>query len=305
MTGITDIDKPPCDRLVVGYEGGVTGHDALSFADHWAHASGDPIFVVHVRAHEGLDFHRLQRERRAEADATARRRSERLLEQARTLTTAAVQVELVDLEAASAARGLSELLEPEREDGIPLMLLGSQEHRELRRTYPGSTAERLLQGAGASVAVVPWGYSEVPHREFSRIGVGFIDTPDGHAALDWSVRAASHLSVELTVVTVVPDTRIRGYADPSAFREGQREMFGEELRAAVDEASRLLGRPVEGRLLDGPVVDVLSELSLDDLDLLVVGSRGYGPVRRVLLGGVSSRLLRHSRLPVVVAPRAE
>ena len=43
----------------------------------------------------------------------------------------------------------------------------------------------------------------------------------------------------------------------------------------------------------------------DDCDLLVCGSRGYGPVRRVLLGGVSSRVVRHSKVPVVVTPRGD
>jgi nucleotide-binding universal stress UspA family protein len=38
--------------------------------------------------------------------------------------------------------------------------------------------------------------------------------------------------------------------------------------------------------------------------MLVCGSRGYGPIRRVLLGGVSARLVRRSRLPVMVVPRA-
>jgi nucleotide-binding universal stress UspA family protein len=40
-----------------------------------------------------------------------------------------------------------------------------------------------------------------------------------------------------------------------------------------------------------------------DADLLVCGSRAYGPLRRVLLGGVSSRLLRRSALPLLVVPR--
>jgi nucleotide-binding universal stress UspA family protein len=37
--------------------------------------------------------------------------------------------------------------------------------------------------------------------------------------------------------------------------------------------------------------------------VVVCGSRGYGPVRRVLLGGVSSRVVRHSWVPVLAVPR--
>ena len=51
------------------------------------------------------------------------------------------------------------------------------------------------------------------------------------------------------------------------------------------------------------VVDALADITPDAADLLICGSRGYGPARRVLLGGVSSRVLRHARVPVIVVPR--
>ena len=57
-------------------------------------------------------------------------------------------------------------------------------------------------------------------------------------------------------------------------------------------------------MLEGPVVDALADLRPDTVDLLVCGSRGYGPARRVLLGGVSARLLKNARVPVAVIPRA-
>jgi nucleotide-binding universal stress UspA family protein len=40
-----------------------------------------------------------------------------------------------------------------------------------------------------------------------------------------------------------------------------------------------------------------------DVDLLVCGSRGYGLLRHVLLGGVSGELLRHAECPLLVVPR--
>jgi len=58
-------------------------------------------------------------------------------------------------------------------------------------------------------------------------------------------------------------------------------------------------------VLTGNVVEVLAELDEDDVDVLFCGSRGYGPIRRVLLGGVSSRLVRHAKSPVVVVPRGD
>ena len=41
----------------------------------------------------------------------------------------------------------------------------------------------------------------------------------------------------------------------------------------------------------------------NDVDLLVCGSRGYGPLGSVLLGGVSRRLVHRAACPVIVVPR--
>jgi nucleotide-binding universal stress UspA family protein len=58
----------------------------------------------------------------------------------------------------------------------------------------------------------------------------------------------------------------------------------------------------ETRLEWGDAAPVLVEISRG-LDLLVLGSRAHSPVRRILLGGVSSDVLHGARCPVVVFPR--
>ena len=54
---------------------------------------------------------------------------------------------------------------------------------------------------------------------------------------------------------------------------------------------------------EGNPGEVLAERARD-LDLLVVGSRGRGPVRQALLGGVSSEVMRRATCPVLVVPRS-
>ena len=62
------------------------------------------------------------------------------------------------------------------------------------------------------------------------------------------------------------------------------------------------GVPVEvDAFLEDPA-DVLIRVS-EHLDLLVCGSRGYGPLRAVLLGGVTRRVTAAARCPVLVLPR--
>jgi nucleotide-binding universal stress UspA family protein len=80
-----------------------------------------------------------------------------------------------------------------------------------------------------------------------------------------------------------------------AFVASSREMFQQALAGGL---ARVGGRvEAEAELLEGEAVDTLATLDRRDADLLVCGSRAYGPLRRVLLGGVSTRLLRRSALP--------
>ena len=115
---------------------------------------------------------------------------------------------------------------------------------------------------------------------------------------------ALELKAELQLVTVVPDTRVSpAMGEPSVYRDEQREAF----EGALKEAERPTlpeGRYGPRGYWAGPVVDAFADLRPEDADVLVCGSRGYGPARRVLLGGVSSRLLRHARIPVIVVPRS-
>ncbi len=285
-------------RVVVGYEGGSTGEDAVAFAVRWAEAGGDELVVVTV--HPGpapLGAGRVD----VEWVAYEREQADTLLDKARSLVPDGVAARFLRVDSGSAAHGLHDLVEADPED-IPLVVLGSRGSRGMRRTYPGTTGERLLQGSPAPVAMVPWGYADTPDRPISQIAVAFVDTPDGHHALQHARRMAEHLGAGLSVLSVVPDTRVEPtLGDPHQFTSEQSAQFRDSLDHALLTLPEELHTTAE--LLPGPVVDALTELRPEQYDLLVCGSRGYGPVRSVLLGGVSSRVVRHSRLPVVVVPR--
>ena len=93
---------------------------------------------------------------------------------------------------------------------------------------------------------------------------------------------------------------------PWAFAWGagaSRQDLEERARDRLESAAKSLPREASGssRLETGAPVVVLVDASRY-LDLLVVGSRGYGPARRLLLGSVSGRLVREAHCPVLVTP---
>ncbi len=283
------------DRLIVGYEGGPNGADALEFGRRWSAASGAKPVVVTVHPGQApVGAGRVD----AEWGAYVREEAGALLAQARSLIGPDA-AEFRSVDSSSPAHGLSDLVQA----GDCVLVLGARRARGLRRTYPGSTAERLLHGSASPVTIVPSDYAEREDGGLKRVTVAFVDTTDGHAALARGSRFAQQLGAELQVLSVIPDTR-RHAGEPSSFAAGQREEYEQALQRAVDGLSDLGDVRVTSRIAEGPVVDTLVELGPDETDLLVCGSRGYGPVAHVLLGGVSGRVVRHARVPVAVVPRA-
>lgn len=288
--------EPGAAPIVAAYQG-PAGPDALAFAVAWSRASGRLIRVVTV--YPGpvpLGMGRTD----AEWVAYNREEAQRLLAEARSRLPEGVAAEFSAVPSESASHGLHNVVEAAGEQA--LLVLGSRKTRGLRRTAPGSTAERLLHGAPGPVALVPWDYEGTPVEAIRTVAVAFVDTPDGRAALQAAAGMAGELGAALRVVTVLPDTRVApALGEPHRFAEAQRAEFADAQAAAV---SRLMAHvEASTTLLDGPVVDALADIRPGEADLLVCGSRGYGPARRVLLGGVSSRLLRHARVPVIVVPR--
>ncbi|MBM3666012.1 MAG: universal stress protein [Actinobacteria bacterium] len=65
--------------------------------------------------------------------------------------------------------------------------------------------------------------------------------------------------------------------------------------------------PAEMRALPlherGEPVERLLERAGQGVDLLLLGSRGFGPLMRVLLGNVAARVISRTACPVMVVPR--
>ena len=207
----------------------------------------------------------------------------------------------------SAAKVLHEAAE-ERRAG--LIVVGSSRRGARGRVLAGATAARLLSGSPSPVAVAPhaWERQELPKT----IGVAFRDTEDGREALRGAL-ALARAHAGLRVVTVVEEG-LRAALEADTYRAGQAGKSAEDVvgdhelsaRRAAEKAleeldgQRRVAAEIETRV--GDPVDVLVRLS-EHLDLLVCGSRGYGPVRAVLLGAVSRRVVTQARCPVTMVPR--
>jgi nucleotide-binding universal stress UspA family protein len=289
--------------IVIGYDGSDSGEDALALGVGLAGAVGDLAVVVTVYPEEEtLSPARVD----AEWVAYVREQAEHALDGARRLLGSGTRAEYRTLGASSPSRGLDALA---REIGASMIVLGSSRRGPLRRLVAGSTAQRLMHGGTCAVAVAPRGLRARERLTLRTIGCAFVDTPDGHAALEAAASLARRIPrARLRAFTVVArhsevfDVPMLGRDPDAAWLEHTRAAFGQAMDAALAALPGDLD--ASGELLEGDVVDALAALDERDCDLLVCGSRAYGPIGHVLLGGVASRLLRHAASPVMVVPRA-
>ena len=222
----------------------------------------------------------------------------------RFLESREVQAEYRVVGSGSAAHGLDDVAEAER---ASMIVVGSERHGARRRISPGSTGERLLHGAICPVAVAPRGFREHDwDTPVKRIGVSFVDTPEAHEALRFAAELAKDTAASLALYTVI--ARRAEVFSPIIGRDAEEAFLAtvrEDVARRAERARKSLPEGVEAteELLEGDTVDALAALDEREIDLLVCGSRGYGPVRRVLLGGVLRKLIRRAACPVVVVPR--
>lgn len=132
----------------------------------------------------------------------------------------------------------------------------------------------------------------------------------GHSqrALEWAAREAAIRQVPLTVVTVHPF--MLGYWGSAVNYPEEHALAEHARRLAQEQADKVLAglqnRPPSVTIQS--VSGVPAEELLDaakDADMLVVGSRGAGGFKRLLLGSVSTQVAHHAHCPVVVIPAEE
>ena len=278
--------------ILIAVDAGVRTLDAIRLGELVARVSGLPAALATAFPHVPLG---------GEAEATLREEARQTLVE---LGGTFVGVDVVDarvVEGLSPARALHDLSE---EEHAALIVIGSTHRGAIGRVVPGTIAERLLSGAACPVAVAPAGYAESERPpELSLVGVAFDGSDESRLALDGAAALARAAGARLRVITVHQRIAFGALTSPGGVSlESVNERLEREMSSHLDEAVAALGDGVEGVFVSGDAAEVLAAQSTE-LDLLVAGSRGYGPIGAVLLGGTTHRLLSAAACPLIVVPR--
>ena len=288
--------------VVVGFDGSPEGRDALRLGHQLATLTGERLIVAVVQR---LDEYvvvdpvlvaDLDAQQHEEADALAGQAAQILGgEEGRDWRRAVIA-------ARSPALGLHRVIERE---SAGVVVLGRTHRDGVARALLGTTAGRLLHGSPCPVAIAPPGWAS---REggLRRIGAGFDGSEESVLALQVAADLANRAGTTLDALAVFePATP----ADPTyaMTTHGYTQQMA-ELRTSLEHrlARALEALPGQDQarplVLQGRAPETLVGHSAGT-DLLVVGSRGYGPLRSVLVGDVAMKLATHAQSALMVVPR--
>ena len=284
-------------RIVVGVDGSAHARQALRFALAEAALRGARVVVVGSwavppLAATGVGMIPAFDLLRAELGDSA---SEVLARELAEVPDAAAGVEVEQHVAQGDAAGVL----VEAAAGAELLVVGSRGRGGVTGTVLGSVSRACLHHAPCPVAVV----HDAGPTERSRIVVGVDGSPGASAALEWACAEARLRDVGVYAVCAYDEPwgiASLGMSSAAAVAELRTALAAdaegalEAAQAAAPEGVRVTGEATRGAA--GPALVSASDGSA----LLVVGSRGRGGFKSLLLGSVSQYCAAHARGVVVV-----
>ncbi|MDQ4000928.1 MAG: universal stress protein, partial [Actinomycetota bacterium] len=210
----------------------------------------------------------------------------------------------------------AEIVELAEQLGAGLVVLGSRGLGPLKRALMGSVSDSVVRHAHGSVLVVRGNGRERDYLP-GRILLALDGSREAAAASRTAVEIANATGSELHVVhaRIPPDYPIfyEGYdegVDVRAYAQEKSEEHARRGQGLLDEQVRKIkaagGSVAQAHLRVGkPDVEIAALAEEIGAGLIVVGSRGLGTMRRVLMGSVSSSVVRHAHCPVLVVRKEE
>ncbi|HJE56917.1 MAG TPA: universal stress protein, partial [Nocardiopsis listeri] len=293
-------------KVAVGVDGSATAERALGWAASEAARRGWPLHVIHA-----LDMPLVMS---VYAGPTRFPPSEEITEQGQRILSRA-EAHIRELEPELVVETVLALEDPakallKRTGPQDLLVTGSRGLGAARSALESSVSVRLAARAECPVVVVPESEASVVTAP-RRIVVGVDGSDYSRSALDFALREAAR--VEGGSVVVVHGWRMpvpfdseelarSGWSPPNDLLDQRsQEMVSEMLTHVQDEETEHVGVAVVR--MDAAPTDALVETGAT-ADMIVVGSRGRGSVRGLLLGSVSQGVLHRATVPVTVLPRA-
>ncbi|WP_326837924.1 universal stress protein [Amycolatopsis rhabdoformis] len=288
--------------VVVGVDGSEGAGEAVRWAARLASARALELEVVHCLQVAALYYGGGP----AGSDALfgqLRLEGERITERARELALSIGPSLTVRTEVVADAPPAGLL---DRSKRVRMVVLGRTGTGGFAGMLVGGTAATVASHAGCPVAVIRGRHGDGPVPSEGPVVVGVDCTPNSEAAIAAAFEEAGFRGVPLVALHAWNDVTYDGpgstarlIPQPESLEPGEERLLAQRLAGWQEKYPDVRVRRIVTR--DRPRHALLSES--DRAQLVVVGSRGRGGFRGMLLGSTSQALLHHSSCPVLVVRR--
>jgi nucleotide-binding universal stress UspA family protein len=287
--------QSPITHIAAGADGSDEGKDAAALAAGLAAATGAGLTLVRVFPTTLFPSAGITDRATLQAQADQRLRRDR-----DELAPDALLHSVADL---SVSRALSHFAQRTH---AGLIVIGSSPTALCGRTAIGRRGRQLLHDMPFALALACRGLHERPVA-LRRIAVGIDGGPEAQVAKATAIELCRAADATLVLATVI-DNRypLLVGAAPAALPEYERAWKGdrESTQTELEQAASELDVPAEAHAVIGDPGLELRTLS-DHVDLVVVGSRRWGPIARLVTGGVGETLVADAGCSVLIVPRPD
>jgi nucleotide-binding universal stress UspA family protein len=199
-----------------------------------------------------------------------------------------------------------EVIELAEELQTALIVLGSRGRGRIRRALMGSVSDSVVRHAHCPVMVVRWKPVVFPAKILLATDGSEEAALAAQSAADLSARTGSELHV--THVRKALQGGFVAGVDVGPVPPGYQELLDKEAKELLEAQLERMGEAgasvTEAHLMSGRAdEEIIVRAEQVGADLVVVGSRGLGGIRRALMGSVSDSVVRHAHCPVLVVRR--
>jgi nucleotide-binding universal stress UspA family protein len=291
-------------RILLAADGSKEAELATQTAVGLAQKTGSQLHVVHVLALP------LYTEDPASFEPEFRRRlqkraSARLDDLVSKIETSGAAVKGTHL---GVGRADAQIVEKAEEIGAGLIVMGSRGVGAMRRTLTGSVSDSVVRHAHCPVMVVRGEAVEFP----TKILLATDGSEEAKLASSTASELAKSTYSELHPIYVEPLTYAYQLTDwevyytdlPDRLQETTEEQAKSTLDEKVQRIREAGGEIAEAHARAGhPDTEIVGLAGKLGAGLIVMGSRGLGPLKRALMGSVSDSVVHHSPCPVLVVRR--
>jgi len=191
---------------------------------------------------------------------------------------------------------------------IDIAIAASHGRAGLKRIILGSVTERLMRTLPCPLLVV-----RSPDRGFvtpadqaitlKRVLVGCDFSPNSSLALQYGLSLAQEFQADLHLVHVMQPSHDDYLKKPGEAKQDLHRDLGAEIKSRladiVPEEAQTWCKPVTVLLAGRPHEEITKYAMVNDIDLIVLGVRGYGLVESLFVGSTTDRVMRRASCPVL------